>query len=284
MEKILKILQRELKKSFEKVSQIKEYDSLLEEILNESLSWQKKKTESLFEDASLSETELEEYELEEYELEEALANDWIHKCYKPTKKNQYFLSLVGLYKYENGRSSKLDVNLMKILQSHLYPEMKWTINDEERVIIIILILCDAFEKEDSLSIDKLKVENKESNFWEYIKDKIMPKLHEIGLCNSFETKIENNNTKYQSLKNFFSHLANLSRSSLCIPDGGAYYLNCESIEEKKFLIDLLCGDKEFKTRIELLNAISNFGRELYIDNFLNEQFELNKEFKDLIEG
>lgn len=278
MEKILKVLQGELKKSFEKTSKIKEYDSLLEAILNESLSWQKKKTETLFEGAALSKENLQEYE-----FEEALASGWIHKCYKPTKKNQYFLSLVGLYKYENGRSSKLDINLMKILQSHLYPEIKWTINDEERVIIIILIISNAFTKKNALSMQNLRVEDKENSFWDYIKNDIMSTLNNIGLCNSFEAKIENNNTKYSSLRNFFSHLANLSRSSLCIPDGGAYYLNCESIEEKKFLIDLLCGDKEFKTRIELLNAISNFGRELYIDNFLNEQFELDKEFRDLIE-
>ena len=162
--------------------------------------------------------------------------------------------------------------------------MKWTINDEERLIIIILILCNAFAKEDALSMDSLKVENKENSFWAYIKSDIMPTLNSIGLCNSFDAKIENNNTKYRSLRSFFSHLANLSRSGLCIPDGGSYYLNCKLIEEKEFLVDLLCGDKEFKTRIALLSKITNFGRELYINNFLTSQFELDKEFRDLIEG
>lgn len=264
----LESVYNELGKSSNEVS-----SSLLLEIIQSCLNWQKKKAESFFESAALHESKFSSED-----ILWAKENGYVTECLKPTKKNEYFLNLTGLYLLENNKIGDIEIGVMQILQKQFYKKVQWTIKDEEKVILVVLLLFNSIGEAKALEI---KTNLKSEKIWSFIIEELMPELTSIGVCSSFEDKIKANSTKYQSIQTFFSgQPATLSRSGLFIPDGGKYYLEIYSKEEKKFLVSMLIDKLNFKQRVQLVEIIDKFGRNLFTKSILLEPFEWYGELKD----
>jgi hypothetical protein len=281
MEKLLNELRNNLRISFINIGDIesekslnKYEDSLFLAIANCGLNWQKKKIESLFENGSISELKIDSDELKNI-LEQGL----ISECLKPSKKGFYFINLKGLYIIEKKKISNLKTNLIDILQNNFYQEINWTLKDEEKLIISLLIIFNAFNTENSFSLTR---ENEEE-IWVFMKTKLAKGLEEIGLCNSFKKKIDDKSTKYASAQNFISGHPNvLSRTGFFIPNNGKYYLNLKDTNDEKFLIDLLFSGYGYLEKVKYVEFIELLGRELFIQSILKDKFYFNESLRKKI--
>ena len=197
------------------------------------------------------------------------AQGFISECLKPSKRGFYFINLNGLYFIEKKKIKKIESTLIDILQENLYQEINWTLKDEEKIIISVLIIFNAFNSENSFILTK---EN-EVEIWEFMKTKLTEGLEQIGICKSFKNKIEANSTKYTSAKNFFSGHPNvLSRSGFFIPNNGKYYLDLKTNNEEMFLIDLLFSGVGYIEKVKYVALIESLGTELFMQSILKDIF------------
>lgn len=277
MEKLLNELRENLRKSFlqldltEGNKMLNKYeDSLFLSISFCGLNWQKKKIESLFENES------SELNIDTEEFEICKAQSFISECLKPSKRGFYFINLNGLYFIEKKKIKKIELTLIDILQENLYQEINWTLKDEEKIIISLLIIFNAFNSENSFILTK---EN-ELEIWEFMKTKLAEGLEEIGICKSFKNKIEANSTKYTSAKNFFSGHPNvLSRTGFFIPNNGKYYLDLKTNNEEMFLIDLLFSGVGYIEKVKYVALIESLGTELFMQSILKDIFYFDESLR-----
>jgi hypothetical protein len=278
MEKLLNDLRTNLKISFINIQNsesektlYKYQDSLFLSITESGLNWQKKKIESLFESGSLNENELDENDFEICKQQ-----GLISECLKPSKKGFYFINLNGLYFIESKRISNLKVSLINQLQHNFYQEINWNLKDEEKLIISLLIIFNAFNDNSSFKLTK---EN-EKEIWLFVKTKLASGLEEIGICKSFETKIEDKSTKYVSAQNFISgHPSILSRTGFFIPNNGKYHLDLKDDSENLFLVDLLFKDLGYAVKLKYVELIEQLGRELFMQSILKDKFYFNEDLR-----
>lgn len=278
MEKTLYELKNNLRNSFIEIGDVegekvftKFENSLFLAISYCGLNWQKKKIESLFENGSISKINLDSNDLD-IVLEQGL----ITECLKPSKKGFYFISLKGLYHIEKKKINNLKINLIEILQNNFYQEINWTIKDEEKLIISLLIIFNAFNSKNSFSLNK---ENEDA-IWLFMKTRLAKGLEEIGLCNTFDKKIDDKSTKYASAQNFISGHPNvLSRTGFFIPNNGKYYLNINENNEAKFLIDLLFSGFGYVEKVKYVELIESLGRELFMQSILKDKFYFDEKLR-----
>ncbi len=281
MEKLLYELKNNLRNSFVNIGDVesekilaKYENSLFLAISYCGLNWQKKKIESLFENGSICKLNIDSNELNNI-LEQGL----ITECLKPSKKGFYFINLKGLYAIEKKKINNLKINLIEILQNNLYQDINWILKDEEKLIISLLIIFNAFNSENSFSINK---ENEEV-IWFFMKTKLAKGLEEIGICNSFDKKIEDKSTKYASAQNFISGHPNvLSRTGFFIPNNGKYNLNITEVNDEKFLIDLLFSGFGFIEKLKYVELIESLGRDLFMQSILTDKFYFNESLRKKI--
>jgi hypothetical protein len=281
MEKLLNKLRDKLRTSFINIGDIeskknltKYEDSLFLSITNCGLNWQKKKIESLFENGSVS-----ELEIDSDEMKLVKENGWISECLKPSKKGHYFINLNGLYSIEKKKKSNLKTNLIDILQNNFYQGINWTLKDEEKLIISLLIIFNAFDKESSFSFTK----ESEEVIWEFMKTKLAKGLEEIGVCNSFIKKIDDKSTKYASAQNFISGHPNvLSRTGFFIPNNGKYHLALKEANDEFFLVNLLFSELGYFEKVKYVELIELLGRELFMKSILKDKFYFNESLRKKI--
>ena len=281
MEKLLYELKNNLRNSFINIGDIesekiyaKYENSLFLAISHCGLNWQKKKIESLFENGSISELNIDSDELYDI-LEQGL----ITECLKPSKKGFYFISLKGLYNIEKKKINSLKINLIEILQNNFYQEINWILKDEEKLIISLLIIFNAFNSENSFILNK---EN-EGEIWTFMKTKLAKGLEEIGICNSFDKKIDDKSTKYSSAQNFISGHPNvLSRTGFFIPNNGKYNLNIVEVNDEKFLIDLLFSGFGYVEKVKYVELIESLGRGLFMQSILKDKFFFDENLRKKI--
>ena len=90
-------------------------------------------------------------------------------------------------------------------------------------------------------------------------------LSEIGICGSFQEKIEAKSTKYASGKNFMSGQPSiLSRTGLFVPNNGEYYLELTSNPDNQFLVDMLFDNYGYAEKLAYVELIETLGRNLFM--------------------
>ena len=250
----------------------KNNDSLFLSLSYLGLEWQKKKIESVFEESSISINNINEID-----LANCLKVNYITECIKPSKKGCYFINLVGLHFIESKSNNNLLNNLIPIIQNRLYKEINWSLKDEEKLIVSLLILFNSYNLENSFIIKN------DDEIWDFMTSKLAVGLTNIGICNSFSGKIEAKTTKYTSAKSFISGHPNiLSRTGFYIPDNGKYYFSFKDDSDKKFLVDLIFSIKGYHEKVNYVKLIEDLGRELFILGILDQQFEFNNDLRNLI--
>jgi len=281
MEQLLNDLRNNLKMSYTNIRNAesektlsKYQDSLFLSITESGLNWQKKKIEKLFESGSINENKLDANDFEMCKQQ-----GLISECLKPSKKGFYFINLNGLYFIESKRIINLKVSLINQLQHNFYQEINWTLKDEEKLIISLLIIFNAFSDDSSFKLTK---EN-EKEIWLFMKMNLAPKLEEIGVCKSFQTKFEDKSTKYVSAQNFISgHPSILSRTGFFIPNNGKYHIYLNDDLEYHFLVDLLFKDLGYAVKLKYVELIELLGRELFMKSVLKDKFYFNEDLRKAI--
>ncbi len=249
-------------------------DSLFLSITECGLKWQKKKVETLFENSSSFKNDIDENI-----LNDCIESEYVSECLKPSKRGFYFINLNGLYYIESKKMSNLKTSVIKLLQNNFYKEIKWLLKDEEKLIVSLLIIFNAFSSESSF---KFTSEN-ENVIWDFIKNDLAPGLVEIGICNSFQEKIEAKSTKYASGKNFMSGQPSiLSRTGLFIPNNGEYYLELKSDPDYQFLIDLLFDGLGYTQKLAYVELLEKLGRDLFMQSTLKDIFVFNDKLRSTI--
>jgi len=279
MEKLLKGLRENLKKSFLRLGETEglknlytNEDSLFLAITDLGLKWQKKKIESVFEESSVLFNDIDTIV-----LTKCIEFKYVSECLKPSKKGYYFINLAGLHFIESKSNIKLINNLILILQNNLYQEISWNLKDEEKLIVSLLIIFNSF------SLEKSFIVNNDDEIWDFMINKLAKGLEEIGLCNSFTKKIEDKSTKYASAKSFISGHPNiLSRTGFYIPDNGKYYFLFKDDSDKKFLVDLVFSNKGYSEKVKFVELIEVLGRDLFMSSILNDKFEFDNDLRRLI--
>lgn len=281
MDKLLNELRSSLERKLEKIGGKesnnilkKNNDSLFLSVTECGLNWQKKKIENLFESSSFFKEEIDTNI-----LNMCIEAEYVSECLKPSKREFYFINLNGLYYLESKKISNLKTSVIKLLQNNFHKEIRWLLKDEEKLIVSLLIIFNAFSSKSSFNFTP---EN-ENIIWDFIKNNLAPNLVEIGICNSFQEKIEAKSTKYASGKNFFSGQPSiLSRTGLFIPNNGEYHLELNTEGDYTFLVDLLFKDLGYKEKLDFVELIENKGRYLFMESVLTDIFCFNEELRSVI--
>lgn len=238
------------------------------------LKWQKKKIEILFEDSAFRK---EEFENETFE--QLLKLEYVSECLKPSKKDTYFINLNGLYYLESKKNKNLKKLVVKKLQDNFYKKIKWVLKDEEKLIVSLLIIFNAFSEEKAFEFTA----KNEIKVWEFMKEDLSKGLVEIGICHSFQDKIDAKSTKYASGKNFLSGQPSiLSRTGLFMPNNGSYYLNLNTDADSHFLVSLLFDGFGYKEKLAYVELIEKFGRDLFMNSVLEDIFDFNDKLRTIL--
>ena len=281
MDKLLNELQAQLKANYIEIAGQEgsrtlniHNDSLILSIIESSLSWNKKKIETLFETSSKI------YSIfPEEAFNSCVGEGYISKCLKPSLNDNYFINLNGLNYLESKKTKDIISSLLIVLQNSFYQDTDWKIKDEEKLILSILILFNAINPENSFQITTIN----EDKIWEFMKWELAPVLVKIGICNSFEAKILAKSTKYASAKNFISGQPDkISRSRIFVPSNGKYFLNLTSTAEKQFLVILLFSNISFQIRLDFIKEMELLGQYLYHHSLSDKQFVFDDELQKLI--
>ena len=281
MEKELSNLKKILQSNFieigdkESMNALKNNDeSLFLSITECGLKWQKKKIESLFEVSSIN---IDEFE--SVVFKNCIESEYISECLKPSKKNYYFINLSGLYYLESKKNKNLKNLVVKQLQNNFYKEIRWVLKDEEKLIVSLLIIFNAFSEEKAFEFTI----NNETKVWEFMKEDLSKGLVEIGLCQSFKDKIEAKSTKYASGKNFLSGQPSiLSRTGLFIPNNGSYYLELKTDADYDFLVSLLFDGYGYSEKLAYVELIERLGRDLFMNSILEDIFDFNDKLRSTL--
>jgi hypothetical protein len=281
MEKELYNLKKILQSNFieigdkESMNALKNNDeSLFLSITECGLKWQKKKIESLFEVSSIN---IDEFE--SVVFKKCIESEYISECLKPSKKNYYFINLSGLYYLESKKNKNLKNLVVKKLQDNFYKEIRWVLKDEEKLIVSLLIIFNAFSEEKAFEFTT----NNETKVWEFMKEDLSKGLVEIGLCQSFKDKIYAKSTKYASGKNFLSGQPSiLSRTGLFIPNNGSYYLELKTDADYEFLVSLLFDGFGYSEKLAYVQLIERFGRDLFMNSILEDIFDFNDKLRSML--
>ena len=243
-------------------------ESLFLSITECGLNWQKKKIEGLFEMSAIPKGEIGDET-----LRDCLSSEFISECLKPSKKGFYFVNLSGLYYLESKKISNLKFLVVKLLQNNFYKEVKWVLKDEEKLIVSLLIIFNAFSADDAFKF----FPESENKIWDFMKTNLALGLNKIGVCASFQDKIEAKSTKYASGKNFMSGQPSiLSRTGLFIPNNGAYHLELKSDADFDFLVILLFNGFGYSEKLSYVELIEELGRELFMNSLLPNIFIFNE--------
>jgi hypothetical protein len=249
-------------------------ESLFLSITECGLKWQKKKIESLFEVSSIN---IDDFESAVFK--KCIASAYISECLKPSKKNFYFINLSGLYYLESKKNKNLKNLVVKKLQDNFYKEINWVLKDEEKLIVSLLIIFNAFSEEKAFEFTT----NNETKLWEFMKEDLSRGLVEIGICQSFQDKIDAKSTKYASGKNFLSGQPSiLSRTGLFIPNNGSYYLELKTDADYDFLISLLFDGYGYSEKLAYVELIEKLGRDLFMNSVLENIFDFNDKLRSII--
>lgn len=248
--------------------------SLFLSITECGLKWQKKKIESLFEMSSIFKDDLEQDT-----LKACINSEYISECLKPSKKDFYFINLSGLYYLESKKIGNLKTLVIKLLQNNFYKEIKWVLKDEEKLIVSLLIIFNAFNEESAFKFSS----DNENDIWDFMKTNLALGLEQVGICDSFQEKIDAKSTKYASGKNFMSGQPSiLSRTGLFIPNNGVYHLELKNESDFEFLVDLLFDDLGYSEKLDYVELIEKLGRELFMKSILPDIFVLNENLRSKI--
>ena len=252
----------------------KNNNSLFLSITECGLKWQKKKIESLFEISSIHKDDLEQ------DASKTCVNSvYVSECLKPSKKDFFFINLSGLFYLESKKIGNLKTLVIKLLQDNFYKEIKWVLKDEEKLIVSLLIIFNAFNEESAFKFSA----NNENEIWDFMKTNLALGLVEIGVCDSFQGKIEAKSGKYASGKNFMSGQPSLlSRSGLFIPNNGVYHLELKMDADFEFLVDLLFDDLGYTEKLNYVELIEKLGRELFMKSILPNIFVFNENLRSKI--
>lgn len=281
MDKELSDLKKILQSNFieigekDSVNALKNNDeSLFLSITECGLKWQKKKIESLFE---LSSINIDKFQRDIFK--KCIESEYISECLKPSKKNFYFINLSGLYYLEAKKNKNLKNLVVKKLQDNFYQEVRWILKDEEKLIVSLLIIFNAFSEEKAFEITT----NNETKIWEFMKEDLSEGLVEIGICKSFQDKIDAKSTKYASGKNFLSGQPSLlSRTGLFVPNNGRYYLELNADADYDFLVSLLFDGFGYSEKLAYVELLEKLGRELFMNSILEEIFDFNNKLRSKI--
>ena len=281
MDKELSDLKKILQSNFieigdkDSVNALKNNDeSLFLSITECGLKWQKKKIESLFEVSSIN---IDKFQSDIFK--KCIESEYISECLKPSKKNFYFINLSGLYYLESKKNKNLKNLVVKKLQDNFYQEVRWILKDEEKLIVSLLIIFNAFSEEKAFEITT----NNETKIWEFMKEDLSEGLVEIGICKSFQDKIDAKSTKYASGKNFLSGQPSLlSRTGLFVPNNGRYYLELNADADYDFLVSLLFDGFGYSEKLAYVELIEKLGRELFMKSILEDVFNFNDKLRSKI--
>jgi hypothetical protein len=281
MDKELSDLKKILQSNFieigdkDSVNALKNNDeSLFLSITECGLKWQKKKIESLFEVSSIN---IDKFQSDIFK--KCIESEYISECLKPSKKNFYFINLSGLYYLESKKNKNLKNLVVKKLQDNFYQEVRWILKDEEKLIVSLLIIFNAFSEEKAFEITT----NKETKIWEFMKEDLSEGLVEIGICKSFQDKIDAKSTKYASGKNFLSGQPSLlSRTGLFVPNNGRYYLELNADADYDFLVSLLFDGFGYSEKLAYVELIEKLGRDLFMNSVLEDIFDFNNKLRSKI--
>jgi len=248
--------------------------SLFLTVSESGLNWQKKKIENLFESSAIYKDSISFDN-----LMIAIEKDYVSECMKPSKKGFYFINLNGLYFIESKNYSNLGLSLISILQSNFYKEIKWVLTDEEKLIVSLLILFNAFNEDKAF---RFTISN-EVKVWDFMMSDLANGLSEIGICKSFNGKIALKNTKYTSGKNFISGYPSiLSRTGLFVPKNGNYYLKLTKDTDYIFLIGLLFDKVGFNEKVEYIKLMESYGKYLFENSIIDDIFVFNEKFRKVL--
>jgi hypothetical protein len=281
MEKKLNSLKKMLESNFieigdkESMNALNNNDeSLFLSITECGLKWQKKKIESLFEVSSIS---IDDFESEVFK--KCIEFEYISECLKPSKKNFYFINLSGLYYLDSKKNKNIKNLVVKKLQDNFYKEIKWVLKDEEKLIVSLLLIFNAFSEEKSFEFTT----KNETKVWEFMKEDLSRGLVEIGICQSFQDKIDAKSTKYASGKNFLSGQPSiLSRTGLFMPNNGSYYLELKTDADYDFLVSLLFNGFGYSEKLAFVELIENLGRDLFMNSVLEDIFDFNDKLRSML--
>ncbi|PWG05212.1 hypothetical protein [Polaribacter aquimarinus] len=249
-------------------------ESLFLSITECGLKWQKKKIESLFEVSSIYKDEINSETFKKY-----IEFEFISECLKPSKKNFYFINLNGLYYLESKKNKNLKSFLVKKLQDSFYKEIKWVLKDEEKLIVSLLIIFNAFSENEAFVFTN----NNEIKIWEFMKEDLSKGLVEVGICQSFQEKIDAKSTKYASGKNFLSGQPSiLSRTGLFIPNNGNYHLELKTDADYDFLVSLLFDGYGYSEKLAYVELIEKLGRGLFMNSVIEDIFDFNDKLRGVI--
>ena len=169
--------------------------------------------------------------------------------------------------------------VVKKLQDNFYQEVRWILKDEEKLIVSLLIIFNAFSEEKAFEITT----NKETKIWEFMKEDLSEGLVEIGICKSFQDKIDAKSTKYASGKNFLSGQPSLlSRTGLFVPNNGRYYLELNADADYDFLVSLLFDGFGYSEKLAYVELIEKLGRDLFMNSVLEDIFDFNNKLRSKI--
>jgi hypothetical protein len=249
-------------------------ESLFLSITECGLKWQKKKIESLFEKSSIS---IDDFESEVFE--KCIEFEYISECLKPSKKNFYFINLSGLYYLDSKKNKNIKNLVVKKLEDNFYKEIKWFLKDEEKLIVSLLLIFNAFSEEKSFEFTT----KNETKVWAFMKEDLSRGLVEIGICQSFQDKIDAKSTKYASGKNFLSGQPSiLSRTGLFMPNNGSYYLELKTDADYDFLVSLLFNGFGYIEKLAFVELIEKLGRDLFMNSVLEDVFDFNDKLRSIL--
>ena len=116
-----------------------------------------------------------------------------------------------------------------------------------------------------------------------MKEDLSRGLVEIGICQSFQDKIDAKSTKYASGKNFLSGQPSiLSRTGLFMPNNGSYYLELKTDADYDFLISLLFNGFGYSEKLAFVELIENLGRDLFMNSVLEDIFDFNDKLRSML--
>jgi hypothetical protein len=281
MDNQLKLLKEKLFNNFHKLGAKESINalnnngkSLFLSITECGLKWQKKKIESLFEVSSIN---IDDFESDFFK--NCFESEYISECLKPSKKNFFFINLSGLYYLESKKNKNLKNLVVKKLQDNFYKEINWVLKDEEKLIVSLLLIFNAFSEEKAFEFTT----KNETKVWGFMREDLSRGLSEIGICQSFQDKIDAKSTKYASGKSFLSGQPSiLSRTGLFMPNNGSYYLELNADADYDFLISLLFDGFGYSEKLAYVELIEKLGRDLFMNSILEDIFVFNDRLRSKI--
>jgi hypothetical protein len=116
-----------------------------------------------------------------------------------------------------------------------------------------------------------------------MKEELGSGLVEIGICQSFQDKIDAKSTKYASGKNFLSGQPSiLSRTGLFIPNNGSYYLDLNADADYEFLASLLFYGHGYSEKLAYVKLMDKLGRDLFLNSILEDIFDFNDKLRSML--